>query len=352
MDKINEMIKRGANVNCHDEDSQATALMWACYQGHLNVVSRLLSLNSNKDSSDSNAIRVNIEDRDKDGYTALHWAVIHKQPEVVKLLLSQGNADVNAKNKGLYVCVTMFFFLMNSFWSPFFLKKTDLETPLHKASQVKRRQRNESKDTHVCVYTDYIVRTNGNCKDTAVFQCDAKLEEQNQQDSIGQSPQCRHEEVVSELCVSDPHEGESGEKKIGEKEDEQHKNELLERGMIDNEMILKQQWREDVRNWFKQLALSEYADLFLDNGYDRLDVIVEINEEELKQLGIKAGHIKVITKAIADIKAKKEEKKEEKAELSNIQNVNAAPQENPPQQIEEREKEENEVLPNEIEPGQ
>jgi len=128
--------------------------------------------------------------------------------------------------------------------------------------------------------------------------------------------------------------------------------------MIDNEMVLKQKWREQVRAWFKQMVLSEYSDLFIENGYDRLDVIVELTDEELKQLGVKSGHVKVILKAIADYKAKDKQKQEMMvpSNVIQIQPVDAVQQQQQQQEqpiVAEAEiKEDKENIPKENEPGQ
>merc|ERR1712062_65968 len=44
--------------------------------------------------------------------------------------------------------------------------------------------------------------------------------------------------------------------------------------------------------------MPQYINAFINNGYDRFDAIHEIEESDLKGIGVKAGHIKVILKAI------------------------------------------------------
>uniref|UniRef100_A0A3Q2Y5Y7 Kinase D interacting substrate 220 n=1 Tax=Hippocampus comes TaxID=109280 RepID=A0A3Q2Y5Y7_HIPCM len=74
---VQELIRRGANVNCDDVDCW-TALMSASKEGHIQVVRELLD-------NDANA-----EHRDMGGWTALMWAAYKGRTDVAQLLLSKG----------------------------------------------------------------------------------------------------------------------------------------------------------------------------------------------------------------------------------------------------------------------
>jgi len=50
---------------------------------------------------------------------------------------------------------------------------------------------------------------------------------------------------------------------------------------------------KEVSKWLKANSLEEYQPLFLSHGYDDLEVIKEMSEEEIKQMGVtKPGHVK------------------------------------------------------------
>ncbi|XP_051942126.1 kinase D-interacting substrate of 220 kDa B isoform X1 [Hippocampus zosterae] len=74
---VQELIRRGANVNCDDVDCW-TALMSASKEGHIQIVRELL---------DNDA---NVEHRDMGGWTALMWAAYKGRTDVAQLLLSKG----------------------------------------------------------------------------------------------------------------------------------------------------------------------------------------------------------------------------------------------------------------------
>ncbi|XP_061551611.1 kinase D-interacting substrate of 220 kDa B isoform X2 [Phycodurus eques] len=74
---VQELIKRGANVNCDDVDCW-TALMSASKEGHIQVVGELL---------DNDAY---MEHRDMGGWTALMWAAYKGRTDVAQLLLRKG----------------------------------------------------------------------------------------------------------------------------------------------------------------------------------------------------------------------------------------------------------------------
>ncbi|XP_036448980.1 kinase D-interacting substrate of 220 kDa isoform X4 [Colossoma macropomum] len=74
---VQELIRRGANVNLDDVDCW-TALISAAKEGHVEVVKELL---------DNNA---NVEHRDMGGWTALMWAAYKGRVEVARLLLEKG----------------------------------------------------------------------------------------------------------------------------------------------------------------------------------------------------------------------------------------------------------------------
>ena len=63
--------------------------------------------------------------------------------------------------------------------------------------------------------------------------------------------------------------------------------------------------KEKVVHWLKvELSFPEYVANFVDNGYDRFDAIAAMDKADLKEIGIKAGHIKIIRGAIEEHKAK------------------------------------------------
>lgn len=83
--KVEMLLSGGADVNAKNRDGW-TALMWASWYGHKDVVSLLLANGADVNAKDSN------------GRTALMWASINGHKDVVSLLIANG-ADVNAKDK-------------------------------------------------------------------------------------------------------------------------------------------------------------------------------------------------------------------------------------------------------------
>jgi ankyrin repeat protein len=82
---LTDMINGGADVNAKNDD-QETPLLWASFNGHVEVVKILLN----------NGVRVN--DRNKEGWSALMAAAETDSEKLVKLLLENG-ADVNLETE-------------------------------------------------------------------------------------------------------------------------------------------------------------------------------------------------------------------------------------------------------------
>uniref|UniRef100_A0A8C4NXC3 Kinase D-interacting substrate 220a n=1 Tax=Dicentrarchus labrax TaxID=13489 RepID=A0A8C4NXC3_DICLA len=74
---VQELIRRGANVNLDDVDCW-TALISAAKEGHIEVVRELLENNAN------------LEHRDMGGWTAVMWAAYKGRTDVAQLLLEKG----------------------------------------------------------------------------------------------------------------------------------------------------------------------------------------------------------------------------------------------------------------------
>ncbi|KAJ8725023.1 hypothetical protein PYW07_015981 [Mythimna separata] len=74
---VTDLIEKGCKLNCIDNYGQ-TPLMKAIGCGREDVVQKLLDL------------KVNIEIRDMQGWTAIFWAAHHNQPEILKMLIAHG----------------------------------------------------------------------------------------------------------------------------------------------------------------------------------------------------------------------------------------------------------------------
>ncbi|XP_067337281.1 kinase D-interacting substrate of 220 kDa B isoform X10 [Channa argus] len=87
---VQELIRRGANVNLDDVDCWS-ALISAAKEGHLEVVRELLENSAY------------IEHRDMGGWTALTWACYKGRVEVAKVLLEQGaNPNTTGQQYSVY----------------------------------------------------------------------------------------------------------------------------------------------------------------------------------------------------------------------------------------------------------
>uniref|UniRef100_A0A0N4ZX42 Osteoclast-stimulating factor 1 n=1 Tax=Parastrongyloides trichosuri TaxID=131310 RepID=A0A0N4ZX42_PARTI len=82
---VKECLDNGVSPNSLDK-SGATPLFWACHSGFVDIVKLLLSLKN-----------IDINNKNKMGDTALHAAAWKGRGEIVELLVEAG-ADVNLKN--------------------------------------------------------------------------------------------------------------------------------------------------------------------------------------------------------------------------------------------------------------
>ena len=87
MNKVIELISKGADVNAKDKDER-TPLHLAAQYGHTEIVELLLK----KESIDVNA-------KNKYGQTPLHHAAWEDHTAIVELLLKKKSIDVNAKDE-------------------------------------------------------------------------------------------------------------------------------------------------------------------------------------------------------------------------------------------------------------
>jgi hypothetical protein len=61
-----------------------------------------------------------------------------------------------------------------------------------------------------------------------------------------------------------------------------------------NDVISSPKDVDEVRQWLATLNMQGYADTFIENGYDTLEAISDISRDDLKDMGVKLGHIKLI----------------------------------------------------------
>ena len=62
----------------------------------------------------------------------------------------------------------------------------------------------------------------------------------------------------------------------------------------------EEEGRQEVRNWLENAGLAQYADVFLQNGWETTDALVLIQEANLKEMGVKPGHRAVILNHIQE----------------------------------------------------
>jgi hypothetical protein len=51
-----------------------------------------------------------------------------------------------------------------------------------------------------------------------------------------------------------------------------------------------------IKEWLAAIQCEQYADTFIENGYDDVSVIKDLTEDELVSMGVKKGHAKKIIK--------------------------------------------------------
>ena len=62
---------------------------------------------------------------------------------------------------------------------------------------------------------------------------------------------------------------------------------------------------EEVHNWFQETKLTQYEQMFLENGYDVLEVIAAITDDELREIGVNLpGHRKKILLKASSLRKK------------------------------------------------
>ncbi|KAF4926339.1 High mobility group protein B3 [Colletotrichum viniferum] len=57
---------------------------------------------------------------------------------------------------------------------------------------------------------------------------------------------------------------------------------------------------QDLESIFQELGISQYLDIFLEQGFDTWDTILDITESDLDALGVKLGHRRKLQRRIAN----------------------------------------------------
>ena len=62
---------------------------------------------------------------------------------------------------------------------------------------------------------------------------------------------------------------------------------------------------EELHTWFQETKLTQYEEMFLENGYDDLEVIAAITDDELREIGVNLpGHRKKILLKASSLRKK------------------------------------------------
>ena len=56
---------------------------------------------------------------------------------------------------------------------------------------------------------------------------------------------------------------------------------------------------DELRDWLDQIGLAQHAEIFAANDID-LDVLPELSDEDLKELGLSPGHRRRLQRALAE----------------------------------------------------
>jgi len=209
----------------------------------------------------------------KNGYSALHCAIIKNKEDpsfclIVKYLIEH-KADINSKNM-------------------------EGDTPLHKASYY-----NKKEIANVLINNNAELNSLNNLKQTPLDK--ARNQEMKQWLIQLGAKNNSKDNVAPEGVDANDHDV-----LIQQQQDGINNNQDLNNNKNHQEMIKKMQMKNEVKEWLKTLSLSEYYDNFINNGYDRMDIITDLNEQDLEKLNIKIGHVKIILKSIMEINNNKQ----------------------------------------------
>jgi len=94
LDEIRKLIRSGVNVNFKDEEGRS-ALHWSVDRGHKEAATLLL-----------NDFKADVNLQDNEGQTSLHYACVCERSDLVLLLLGHG-ADVHLKDTSGETCLAM-----------------------------------------------------------------------------------------------------------------------------------------------------------------------------------------------------------------------------------------------------
>src|SRR6266403_3316210 len=71
---------------------------------------------------------------------------------------------------------------------------------------------------------------------------------------------------------------------------------------------------DDLHPWLSKLGLEQHAEIFAANDID-LDVLPELSDEDLKELGLSLGHRRRLLRAIAELSTERSRPAIEAAEI-------------------------------------
>merc|ERR1712003_322962 len=74
-------------------------------------------------------------------------------------------------------------------------------------------------------------------------------------------------------------------------------NQKKEEKQPEVEPVMGQDAANEVFAWLSKLKMERYYKTFIDNGYDQLTAIGDIEKEDLKEMGVALGHIRILVAA-------------------------------------------------------